>query len=246
MTLRVPAASIAPDLRFGAAAALGDPSGAAMVGEVMLRVEGCLPRSTSIPRYLRYADRDAVIVAYSVDSLGQLESRLGERIQVSSACGDLDDLGAVVLLLDAVDRCFRESGLWPGNIYLAGCGALTAVLGLVQDAEVVSRGADAVLRELAALELAYLFPIAGKFRSGEYDGQVQYRLNGWGRVLARRLTAGRMGAARADSYRRRISQHLASEHRRYGSFLGELDVARESYDGDRLDGALRLPIPVLV
>ena len=48
-----------------------------------------------------------------------------------------------------------------------------------------------MLRELAALELVYLFPIAGKFRSGAYDGQIQYRLNGWGRALAARLTAAR-------------------------------------------------------
>jgi hypothetical protein len=44
----------------------------------------------------------------------------------------------------------------------------------------------------------YLFPIAGKFRSGQYDGQVQYRLNGWGRALANRLAAGPFGTARAQ------------------------------------------------
>jgi hypothetical protein len=29
-----------------------------------------------------------------------------------------------------------------------------------------------------AYSTLYLFPIAGKFRSGAYDGEVQYRLNG--------------------------------------------------------------------
>jgi hypothetical protein len=246
VTLRVPHASIAPDLSFGAADALGDPASTVMIGEATLRAEGSLPRSSAIPRYLRYADRDAVIVADGVDAIDQLESCLSERIRVGADCGGADDLDAAVIVLDAVDRCFRESGLWPGNIYLAGFGALAAVLDLVQDAESVSRGAEAVLRELAALELVYLFPVAGKFRSGEYDGQVQYRLNGWGRSLAARLTAGRMGATRAGNYRRGIGQHLASERRRYRSFLGELDVAHQSYGGNRLDGALCLPIPVLV
>jgi hypothetical protein len=55
------------------------------------------------------------------------------------------------------------------------------------------RGPETALRELGALELVYLFPVAGRFRSGSYDGQIQYRLNGWGRALATRLTAARPG-----------------------------------------------------
>ncbi len=181
-----------------------------------------------------------------VDRLGKLESRLSEQIRATAELGAFDDLSAAVVALDGVDRCFRESGLWSGNIYLAGADALAAVLDLVQDAEPVRREPEAVLRELAALELAYLFPIAGKFRSGAYDGQVQYRLNGWGRALAARLTAGRAGAARASAYRREIGQHVASERRRYSSFLSGLDVARQDYRGNRLASALELPIPVLV
>jgi hypothetical protein len=108
------------------------------------------------------------------------------------------------------------------------------------------RGPEPVLRELAALELVYLFPIAGKFRSGAYDGQIQYRLNGWGRALAARLTAAPAGAAQAGTYRQELSAHLAREFERYRSFLSQLDAARQDYGGNRLDEALALPIPVLV
>jgi len=252
MTLRVRAAAIAPDLRFGAAGALADPGGAVRIGHVTIRAEGCLPASFAIPRYLRYADRDAVIVPEGAKSRGALEARLHEHLGAigeRSSAGELDvfdDLVMAVIALHAVDRCFREAGLWPGNVYVVGAATLTTVLGLAPDSEGVQREPDAVLRELAALELAYLFPVAGKFRSGEYDGQIQYRLNGWGRALAARLSLGRVGRARADGYRREIGRHLATEHRRYRSFLGELDVARQDYQMNRLDSALALPIPVLV
>jgi hypothetical protein len=243
--LRVRAATIAPDLRFGLAGALADPSCSAIVGGVAIRVEGCLPPSAAIPRYLRYADRDAVIVADGADGLGQLESSLSEQIRVRASGAACGDLSTAVIALDAIDRCFRESGLWPGNIYVAGVGTLAAVLDLVRDALPAAREPEAVLRELAALELAYLFPIAGKFRAGAYDGQVQYRLNGWGRSLARRLTAPLSGAARAAAYRQAVSRHLAGERQRYASFLAGLDVARQHYGGDQLDPALALPIPIL-
>jgi hypothetical protein len=246
MPLRVRAAAIAPDLRFGAAGALADPACLVVIRGVMMRAEGCLAQSSAIPRYLRYADRDAVIVADDVDKIGELESCLGEQIRMSAESGVFDDLSAAVIALDAVDRCFRESGLWSGNIYLAGADALAAVIDLVQDAGPVRWEPEAVLRELAALELAYLFPIAGKFRSGEYDAQIQYRLNGWGRALAGRFTAGSAGAVRASAYRRTIGLHLASERQRYSSFLRELDVARQDYGENRLAGALALPIPVLI
>jgi hypothetical protein len=245
MTLRVRATSIAPDLRFGAAGALADPLSGLLIGDVALRAEGCLPHSPAIPCYLRYADRDAVIVADGVEGLSELESCLAEEIRDTAEGGSFDDLSEAVIVLDVVDHCFRESALWPGNIYLAGAGALAVVQDLVED-EPAHRRPEAVLRELAALELAYRFPIAGKFRSGAYDGQIQYRLNGWGRTLAARLTAGPAGAARAEAYRRKLGEHLASEFHRYSSFLNQLDVARQDYRGNRLDDALTLPIPVLV
>jgi hypothetical protein len=47
MTLRIPASSIAPDLRFGAARALADPANVVVAGGVVLRAEGCLPVSSA-------------------------------------------------------------------------------------------------------------------------------------------------------------------------------------------------------
>jgi hypothetical protein len=245
VTLRVRAAAIAPDLRFGAAGVLADSAPLVLASGVAIRAEGCLLTLPSVPVYLRYADRDAVIVADGLQSLGELESCLGEQIRVVAEPGAFGALGEAVIALAAVDCCFRESGLWPGNIYLAGAGALTAVMDLVPVAAPLGREPEALLRELAALELAYLFPIAGKFRSGVYDGQVQYRLNGWGRAVTERLTASRIGALWAAAYRQAVSEHLADHRGRYASFLAGLDVARQNYGGDQLEAALALPIPVL-
>jgi hypothetical protein len=150
---------------------------------------------------LRYANRDAVIVADGIDRADELETRLAQHIRTVADASALDDLSTAVLALNAVDRCFRQSGLWPGNIYVAGAGTLAAVLHLAQVPKFVHRKPETVVRKLAALELAYLFPIAGKFRKDEYDGQVQYRLNGWDRALATRLMAGRAGASRASALR---------------------------------------------
>ena len=61
MTLRIPASSIAPDLRFGAADALADPHTSVLVGDVTLHAQGCLPPWPAFPRYLRYADRETII-----------------------------------------------------------------------------------------------------------------------------------------------------------------------------------------
>jgi hypothetical protein len=243
--LRVRAAAIAPDLRFGLAGALADPGSSFEIGGVAIRAEGCLPQAAAIPRYLRYADRDAVIVATGVGELGELESCLSDHIHAAAEHDAMDDLSTAVIALDAVDRCFRESGLWPGNIYLAGVEALAVVLDLAPEARCAGLEVEAVLRELAALELGYLFPIAGKFRSGAYDGRIQYRLNGWGRALAQRLTGSPGGGAQAGAYSQAISRHIAGERQRYASFLTRLDVSRQHYGGDRLDPALALPIPVL-
>jgi hypothetical protein len=79
-----------------------------------------------------------------------------------------------------------------------------------------------------------------------YDGQVQFRLNGWGRALALRFTHTPLGAKRAAAFRQLIGGHLAGEFQHYESFLSQFDVARQHYRDDRLDDALSLPIPVLV
>jgi len=245
MTLRIPAASIPPDLRFGAADMLADPSVDDLVGDVRLHARGCLPPWPVIPNYLRYADREAIIVAEGIDEPADLDMCLAQVILEISDCAAFNDMDTAVLVLDAVDRCFRESGLWPVNIYLAGGEALGLALDFMGGAPLF-HGPETALRELAALELVYLFPVAGKFRAGAYDGRIQYRLNGWGRALATRLTAARAGAAQASAYQQELSAHLAREYQRYSSFLSELDVARQDYVDNRLDDALTLPIPVLV
>jgi len=199
-----------------------------------------------MPAYLRYADQELEVVVLGPGEPVDLAGLLAERIRELGESGVLDDLTAAVVALDAVDHCFRQSGLWRGNIYLAGAGALAAVLGIVGVASRARRESSVVMRELAALELAYLFPIARKFRAGAYDGQIQYRLNGWGRALAARLAAGPVGAARAAEYRRRVGEHLADAADRYESFLGGLDVVHQDYAGDQLERAVGLPIPVLV
>jgi hypothetical protein len=245
MTLQIPATSIPPDLRFGAADILADPGTGDLIGDVTLHAQGCLPPWAAFPKYLRYADRETIVIAEGLDESAELEACLAQVIREISGSGLFNDLDAAVVALDAVDRCFRESDLWPGNIYLAGAEALWLALDLMGDTPLF-RGPEPVLRELAALELVYLFPIAGKFRSGAYDGQIQYRLNGWGRALAARLTAAPAGAAQAGTYRQELSAHLAREFERYRSFLSQLDAARQDYGGNRLDEALALPIPVLV
>ncbi len=245
MTQRIPLGSISPDLRFALADAIAHPQVAPMLGGQSVLLVSCLRAWPGAPAYMRYADRDADLMVAapgeSVDAAGELAA----RIQAVGESGDLDDLGLAVVVLDAVDSCFRVSGLWDGNIYLASGGALPAAMEVAGAGGGARRDPVIVMRELAALELAYLFPVAGKFRSGRYDGQVQFRLNGWGRVLAGRLAVGRT-AVRAGEFRRLIGQHLAAERERYASFLRQVDVARQGYAADVLDQALELPIPVLV
>jgi hypothetical protein len=245
VTVEVAAAAVAPDLRYAAAAALATPGEARPIGHMMIRAEGCLPQWRTVPQYLRYADRNAVLHVGGVDTVEDLERCLGDHVQALGRHRDLDDLSAAVVVLDTVDHCFRESGLWPGSIYLAGAGALAAAVGLAAIARPRLNEPEMVSRELSALELAYLFPVARKFRSGAYDGQVQYRLNGWGRAVALRLAGSPVGASRAAACRQALSQHLAGHRHQYAAFLAELDAARQESAGSRLDHALTLPIPVL-
>jgi len=241
---RIRLSSLPPDLRFGSADAIADPEAFPALAHMSVHVTGCLSASPAAPAYLRYSDRDAELLVIGIGEPVDVERELAERIHALGECEVLDDLSAAVVVLDVVDRCFRDAGLWRGNVYLAGGAALTAVLEIAGAG--FRREPATVVRELAALELAYLFPVAGKFRSGTYDGQVQYRLNGWGRALAARLSAGPVGVARAGEWREMLGRHLAEERERYASFLRELDVAQQDYRGDILDRAMELPIPVLV
>lgn len=171
MSVQVLAAALPPDLRYAAAPALRHPGDAQAIGDVTVRAQGCLPLREPIPAYLRYSDRSAILSADGVQSAEQLEACLAEHLR---AVGEHwpEPLGAAVVVMDAVDFCFRECGLWAGNIYFAGTGALTKALGLAGDKPSQAWDPRAVSQELAALELAYLFPVARKFRSGAYDGEV--------------------------------------------------------------------------
>lgn len=246
MTLRVAVAQIAPDLRFALRTAMTRPGVEVPVCDLMVRAEGSLPPGLPVGTYLRYADQETVITAEGAGTHRELQDRLAAHIRTAAET-DLDGgLSAAVLALDAVDWCFRHSGLWRGNIYLAGGRSLTEVLHLVDDRLVPDRVDRTAARELAALELAYLFPIAARFRRGVYDGQVQFRLNGWGRSLAARLATAELATTRAVTYRRLLGAHLAAEFRQYKSFLDLLDLTRQGYQSDLLEQAMSLPIPVLV
>jgi hypothetical protein len=238
--------SLPPDLRFGAVESLARPGQFVDLGGVTVSSRGCLASDAAIPAYLRYADRDATLGLEAGARPGDLERALASRVRAHGEESTLDTRCAAILAMDAVDVAFRTTGLWPGNIYLAGWEALRALLDVAVITEPGAHPPAACLHELQALELVYLFPIASKFRDGVYDGQVQFRLNGWGRALARRLADSDTGRHRDELLRQRIGAHLVDERERYASFLGDLEVVRQHYTGDRFVRALTLPIPVLV
>jgi hypothetical protein len=243
VTLRIKVTLIAPDLRFALRSAIAKPGTAVRLADLVARADSALPPELPVSTYLRYADQDAMITVEGVSAQNELEQRLGAHLQTMHGPDELSD---AVVALDAVDWCFRHSGLWAGNIYLAGAQSLAAVVNLTGGVSMSDQTAEGVARELAALELAYLFPIASRFRRGAYDGQVQFRLNGWGRSLAARFSPTAPATTRSAAYRCLLSAHLASEFRRYESFLRQLDLTRQSYQNDLLEHAMSLPIPVLV
>jgi hypothetical protein len=216
------------------------------LGGVAVRSQGCLPSDAAIPAYLRYADRSASLVLAAGEQPEDLERALASHIRARGSTSTLDELCLAVLAMNAADVAFRTTGLWPGNIYLAGWEALQALLSVAALTGHRPQPTTARLHELQALELVYLFPIAPKFRSGVYDGRVQYRLNGWGRALARRLAGSDAGREHDEILRQRIGAHLVEEKERYAAFLGDLELVRQRYEGDRFARALALPIPVLV
>lgn len=248
MTGPVASAALPPDLRFAALEALALPGVPVVVGGLTLRGVSTLPAGPAIPDYLRYADRrSAFDIVDAVPSRG-LHTVLAEALQGVDERAFGRGLASAVQGLAAVDDSFRATGLWRGNIYLAGAQALKAVLGLIGEAGVLPLLPDLelALRELHSLELVYLFPVAPKFRGGAYDGQVQYRLNGWGRALAHRLAGSDAGRERAELASRAITAHLVQEREAYGQFLSGLDLVRQDYERDQLALALQLPVPVLV
>jgi hypothetical protein len=245
MTQTVRLAAMSPDLRFALAGPIAYPAMFPRLGEVSVAITSCVPAPPAAPAYLRYADRDATLAVDPVDEEFDLEEALAGRIRAIGQSGKLDDLALTVVVLDVVDSCFRESGLLDGNIYLVDEPALIAALEIAGAGHVLCLDPVSIMRELAALELAYLFPVASKFRAGMYDGQVQYRLNGWGLTLARRLAVGRT-AEHATGFRRMIGLHLAAEYQEYALYLRKLDDGRRESATDLLFETMLLPIPVLV
>ncbi len=253
MELRIPSSLVPPDLRFAAAPALARPGHLSLrlSAGAELRATTTLPRPLSIPAYLLYADHDAVLVASGVTTHTELfellAGSLAEERQQQHA-----SLGQTVCALGVVDEVFRSTGLWQGNIYLAGYRSLHA-LGLVLSwplsigsaATDTAAAAEQVLRELHALELIYMFPVAAKFRGGGYDGDVQFRLNGWGRALASRLPWPLTSAAYTRA-RDTLRTHLDENRAAYTRHLGSFELSRQTYASDLFAAAQMLPIPVLV
>jgi ATP phosphoribosyltransferase len=239
------AAAIPPDLRFAAARALAAPGTVVTVNDVLLHARPSTPAEVELPPYLRFTDRDAVVSASSPTGEDDLLALLDAAL-AGSATGPW---ATAVITLSVVDAAFRELDLWPGNIYFAGVGALGVALDLVAGLEPRPRDpgeAEQTLRALNGLELVYLFPVAPKFRNGAYDGEIQYRLNGWGRALARRLAAGEGGRARTETARRHLTAHLQAHRAQYAAALDGLDVTRQEYAGDPFSRTSALPLPVLV
>src|SRR6185437_4880852 len=107
------------------------PCGGDVIGGRAVYTRGRLPVSREIPASLRYADPDLEVVVFGSGEPVDPERSLAQRIRKLGESDAVDDLTAAVVALDAVDHCFRESGLWRGHIYLAGAGALAAVLEIV-------------------------------------------------------------------------------------------------------------------
>jgi hypothetical protein len=244
--MALPSSRVPPDLRFAAAPALARPGNECLPlgGGVELRVRSALDRPDLLPAYLLYADRDAALETDPalpddalLERLAPCLSRRGDERQA--------DLALAIGALRILDDVFRAAGLWLGNVYLAGCRGLESLIRALS--WTLSAGAEShgLLRELAALELIYLFPVAAKFRQGAYDGEVQFRLNGWGRSLAAALpwplTPPMSAGATAA-----LTAHVRSHRDAYARHLGTLEVSRQTYAADVFAGAQNLPIPVLV
>jgi hypothetical protein len=102
-----------------------------------------------------------------------------------------------------------------------------------------------LLRELSALELIYAFPVASRFRCGGYDGEVQFRLNGWGRALAGRFPWPLTAASRERAHAV-LRTHVDENRTAYVRHLASFDLSRQAYSADLFADAQLLPVPVLV
>jgi hypothetical protein len=153
----------------------------------------------------------------------------------------------LVLALAVWDSEFRAAGLYAGNIYLASEASvrpLLRVVGLPSEPDVVADDElDESLRRLVEVELIYRFPVAVKFR-GEFGPDKQFRLNGWGRRLASRVTSD-LGVDRTDALHTAAARHLELHRALYAAHMDLLADLDAHPVGSAWTSSTQLPVGVL-
>lgn len=153
----------------------------------------------------------------------------------------------LVTTLALWDEVVRESGVYPGSIYLASEAAVARLLTTAHDcAPPSSVELPELLEQLHALELLYRFPVPCKFRGG-HGRERQCRINGWGRLLFRLLCEADTDPYGIGAARERLTEHLGTHREAY---LRGVRAATAAPDGA---GAgvwesihAEQPIPVLI
>jgi hypothetical protein len=246
MKLSLLSSQVPPDIRFAAAPVLADPAVKQLqLGDnATLRARTALPSPELLPTYLLYADRGSVLIADGMQSkkhlLQKLSLCLRQEVEKPHA-----DLALAVGAMEIVDEVFRDVDLSKGSIYLAGQKSLDSLNSVISWLRPGGANVQTLLRELQSLELICLFPIASKFRNGAYNGDVQFRLNGWGRSLARRSPWPITPAMRTEA-KDLLTAHVCAYREVYARHLGSPEVSRQAYADDLFLAACDLPIPVLV
>ncbi|MFL5844285.1 MAG: hypothetical protein ACJ762_06285 [Solirubrobacteraceae bacterium] len=198
------------------------------------------PSATGSAAYLALADRDLAIRTSPVRNAADLAETLAAPAALAALWTCCGDIATLVCVLDAWDRAFADTGLWPAHVYLAG-DAATAELVRIAGAELDPAAVTVALGDLHAAELLYRFPVARRFRPA-FGPDEQCRLNGWGRSLAARLAAdphARPPAAWAPA----IDAHVAVYHDAYAGHLAGL---ADRSAASPWAAALALPIPVVI
>jgi hypothetical protein len=191
------------------------------------------------PVYLTVTDRSQQVVMTGATSTN-LSAELLRLVQ-SAATVDLLPLEcAVVCVLDAWDRLFRELEIYDGNIYMASETAVARLLEVAGAPEVPTPDVVTALDDLQAVELVYRFPIARKFR-GTFGVDNQCRLNGWGRRLAQNLPH-----PDAERWRSAIRDHLRAEGAAYRDLVKDLVKASDASGGELWNRVQSVPVSILV
>ncbi|MEU2134824.1 hypothetical protein [Streptomyces sp. NPDC018352] len=151
------------------------------------------------------------------------------------------------------DEVVRENGVYPGNIYLASEQSVALLLhtahgtGTPATAEpsATARLAE-LLEQMHALELLYRFPVAYKFR-GAHGAERQCRINGWGRLIFRMLTAAPADPYNIAAARARLTGHVQAHQDAYRRGVAAARAAEDG-SGARIwsDIHTEQPIPVLI